>query len=56
VLNPVYRDVADIANLKAPVASNPQSLPIPRTRDVRIRLMAVAHNSNPDYFGDPRWS
>jgi hypothetical protein len=53
VLNPVHRDVADIANLNAPVASNPQSLPIPRARDVRIRLMAVAHNSNPDYFGDP---
>ena len=53
VLNPLYQDVADIANLKAPVPSNPQSLPIPRARDVRIRLMAVAHNSNPNYFGDP---
>jgi hypothetical protein len=53
VLNLAYQDVADIANLKAPVASNPQSLPIPRARDVRIRLMAVGHNSNPDYFGDP---
>jgi hypothetical protein len=51
-LNPVYQDVADIANLKAPAASNPQHLPIPRARDVRIRLMAVAHNANPDYFGD----
>jgi hypothetical protein len=53
VLNLFYQDVADIANLKAPPASTPQPLPIPRARDVRIRLMAVAHNSNPDYFGDP---
>jgi hypothetical protein len=53
VINPVYQDVARITDLRAPVPSNPQSLPIPRARDVRIRLIAVAHNSNPDYFGDP---
>jgi hypothetical protein len=49
----VYQDVADIDGLTVPAASNPQPLPIPRARDVRIRLMAVAHHATPDYFGDP---
>jgi hypothetical protein len=53
VLNLVYEGTANISSLEAPPAGNPLSLPIPRARDVRIRLMAVAHNANPDYFGDP---
>jgi hypothetical protein len=53
LLNPLYQDIADISNLAAPVPANPQPLPLPRARDVRIRLMAVAHNANPAYFGDP---
>ena len=53
VVNPIYTDVADIATLPPPAAANPQLLPIPRARDLRIRLVAVAHNANPAYFGDP---
>ena len=53
LLNPLYQDIADISNLAAPVPANPQPLPLPRARDVRIRLMAVAHNANPAYFDDP---
>ena len=53
LLNPLYQDIADISTLAAPVPANPQPLPLPRARDVRIRLMAVAHNANPAYFGDP---
>lgn len=53
VLNPVYQDVADIAAMTAPAPANPQPLPVPRARDVRIRLIAVANNANPDYFGGP---
>jgi hypothetical protein len=53
VLNLAYQDTATISTFVAPPAANPQPLPIPRARDVRIRLTAVAHNANPDYFGDP---
>jgi len=48
-----YQDVADIADLTAPASSNPQAIPIPRARDVRIRLIAIANNAVANYFGDP---
>ena len=48
-----YQDVATISDLAAPAPANPQVLPIPRARDVRIRLVPLASHPNPDYFGVP---
>jgi hypothetical protein len=51
VIQLVYQDVANIRNMAAPAAGNPLSLPVPRARDLRIRLIPFAQNANPDYFG-----
>lgn len=49
-LNLVFQDVARIRNLSAPAVTNPQPIPVPRGRDVRIRLIPVGKNT-PEYFG-----
>jgi hypothetical protein len=52
VITPVYQDVANIAkDLTPPAPANPLMLPVPRARDVRIRVLPIANSSNPDYFG-----
>jgi len=53
VINLQYQDVANIADLAAPAPGIPLTLPLPRARDVRIRLIPIAQNANPDYFGLP---
>ena len=50
-INLQYEDVANIADLAAPAGAIPLTLPVPRARDVRIRLIPIAHNANPGYFG-----
>lgn len=44
-----YFDVADVSTLVAPAAGDP-NLPVPRARDVRVRLAAHCADK-PDYFG-----
>jgi len=45
-----YLDVADIAQMKAPPASYATTLPVPRSRDVRLRLTPICADKR-DYFG-----
>lgn len=47
-----YRDIAGIDAMQAPTGASVLSLPIPRARDVRIRMLAVANNPIADYFGN----
>ena len=47
----VYQDVANVGTVRPPAAGNPLQLPVPRARDIRIRLVPVASSANADYFG-----
>ncbi len=53
VVTVLYQDIANFKDMLAPAAVNPLQLPIPRARDVRIRLVPIAERDNPDYFGSP---
>jgi hypothetical protein len=48
-----YADVSHVNSMTAPAAADPQPLPIPRGRDVRLRITPLGKDT-PDYFGDER--
>ena len=52
-LNLSYRDLPDVSTLTAPPLDGgaSQTVPVPRVRDLRIRLQPVATNADQDYFG-----